>query len=563
MESKLSGAWGTASNAASRVRSIAKLILVRFGGRASLPRAAVEVVVAALVWAWLFQIQKFSASGQSALAFATAAASSVFLGSFRLRSSRRSRRGAGQELIEMTAVIAPVFAVQLWIVQTLPGLDERQLWAALIIAVCDLAVFVVGRFLVIVLPWWLRFNRRKLRWQLVHAHLVVVLIAICIPIAILTIAVMRNPDRWMATNSVNPVENLVVRFAFFVIPVLALVVVLFGLALVVVIPPSVALSYVVARRMTRGLEGLAAATTAIREGDHAARVAVRGEDEVAQLQTNFNAMAGVLETAIAETAEERDKIGRLLNQRRELVASVSHELRTPLTIIRGYLDSALSQNSALSADLQRDLSVMHGEALRLQRLIDDLFALSRAEVGSLSLHRRDCDIAAVLQRCAEATTPSAWRAHRVEIVVEPASAIPSVNVDPNRLEQIVFNLINNAVRHSPPGGLVLLSAARAGASVEIAIADTGEGIAPDELELIWDRFYRGRNAKDARGSGIGLAIVRELTEAMDGTVSVASIAGEGAVFTLRFPIEDDLTLLDDDSVPVRAVPQTTRRSTPL
>jgi signal transduction histidine kinase len=311
--------------------------------------------------------------------------------------------------------------------------------------------------------------------------------------------------------------------------------------------------------MTKRLEKLASATTAIRDGDYAARVVVQGVDEVAQLQTNFNAMAGVLETAIAETAEERDKIAHLLDQRRELVASVSHELRTPLTIIRGYLDSTLGQNAGLTPELQRDLSIMHGEALRLQRLIDDLFALSRAEVGSLTLHPRECDVAAMLRRCAEATSPAAWRTHRVEILVESDGPLPRITVDPDRLEQVIFNLINNAVRHSPPGGLERLSAERSGDFIQIAIADTGEGIAPDELNSIWDRFYRGRNAKDVRGSGIGLAIVRELTEAMDGEATVASTIGEGTTFTLRFPIDHELQTLVDGPGEARAIPQTTSR----
>jgi len=527
-----------------------------------LPRATAEVIVAALVWAWLYRVSNLTPTNQSALAFMTAVASCVFLGSFRLSSSRRSWSGLGRELAAAAAIIAPALFVQFWIEHSAPGLEGRTYWAVALIAVCNLAVFVVGRFLVVVLPWWLRFNRGKLRWQLVQGHIVVVMIVLSIPIALITAAFVLDPNRWVAGTPGNPVENIVVRFAFIVIPALAIVIVLFGLTLIVVIPPSIGLSYVVARRMTRRLEKLAAATTAIRDGDHSARVDVQGFDEVAQLQTNFNAMAGVLETAIAETAEERDKIGRLLDQRRELVASVSHELRTPLTIIRGYLDSTLSQNADLTPSLQRDLSVMHSEALRLQRLIDDLFALSRAEIGSLTLHPRECDVHTILQRCAEASSPAAWRTHRVEILVEARGSLPSINVDPDRLEQIIFNLINNAVRHSPPGGLVQLSAVRDGDFIQISIADTGEGIAPDELDLIWDRFYRGRNAKDARGSGIGLAIVRELTEAMDGAVSVASTLGEGTTFTLRFPVDRDLPVLVDPAAEARAIPQSTTRQSP-
>jgi two-component system sensor histidine kinase BaeS len=233
-----------------------------------------------------------------------------------------------------------------------------------------------------------------------------------------------------------------------------------------------------------------------------------------------------------------------------------------LTIIRGHLDSALTSDGTIEPELRRDIEVMHGEALRLQRLIDDLFALSRAEVGTLTFHPQPCDVTATLKRCAEAASPAAWRTQRVEIVVESAAALPPILVDPERLEQILFNLINNAVRHSPPGGLVHLSAAQDGDSIRIDVADTGEGIAPDELNLIWDRFYRGRNAKDARGSGIGLSLVRELTEAMGGAVCVASTLGEGAQFTLRFPIVRTQSSSADSAAETSRIPQATASPLP-
>jgi signal transduction histidine kinase len=559
MESKLSGALATASNAASRVKhALTPVVRLadRVGRRASLPRATAEVTIAAALFAALYYRLSLVPSGSTAAAFLMLVCSSMFLGAFRLSRSRPWLRGAARELVALTIMLAPTLATQVWIrsADSTPSLRTANILLA--VAAADIAVYVVGRFLVVALPWWLRFNQKRLRWQLVQAHITVVLIICSIPTALILLVIYRDSG---PRDGSGIVENVVLRFAINTIVALSAIVVFFGFALILVVPPSIALSYVVARRMTKRLEKLATATTAIREGDYSARVVVQGADEVAQLQTNFNAMAGVLETAIAETAEERDKIAHLLDQRRELVASVSHELRTPLTIIRGYLDSTLGQNAGLTPELQRDLTVMHGEALRLQRLIDDLFALSRAEVGSLTLHPRECDVAAMLRRCAEASSPAAWRTHRIEILVDSEDPLPTINVDPDRLEQVIFNLINNAVRHSPPGGLVQLSAERAGDFIQIEIADTGEGIAPDELNSIWDRFYRGRNAKDVRGSGIGLAIVRELTEAMEGHVSVASTLGEGTVFTLRFPIDHDLPALVDEQAETRAIPQTTPR----
>jgi len=156
--------------------------------------------------------------------------------------------------------------------------------------------------------------------------------------------------------------------------------------LVVVLPPSALFSFLVARRTTARLEKLAAATAALRAGEYSTRVEVEGEDEVAQLQADFNAMAVNLEKTLVELAAERDKVARLLDARRELVASVSHELRTPVATIRGYLESLrpVEESESLGDSLSCDLEVMEEEVLQLQRLIDDLFTLSRAEVNGLA-----------------------------------------------------------------------------------------------------------------------------------------------------------------------------------
>lgn len=534
----------------------------RFGRRTPMPRTVVEVALLAGLFAYFFRRLSDYPTNQSTFAYIIVMASCVFYGAFRLSRAPVSFQGFARECVGLVAIVGPTLVAQMW-VRSLSNESPYHLADVLaIIAFADVAVFVVGRFIVVLLPWWLRFNQQKLRWQLVQAHIVVVLVIISGPMALLFIAIRADQSMGIAEPGASTAENIVLRLAYTIIPTLALSIVLFGIALAVVIPPSIALSYVVARRMTRRLENLATATTAIREGDRSARVAVQGRDEVAQLQTNFNAMADVLEDSIAETAAERDKIARLLELRRELVASVSHELRTPLTIIRGHLDSALTGGGAIEPNLRRDIEVMHGEALRLQRLIDDLFALSRAEVGALTFHPRSFDVTATLKRCAEAASPAAWRTNRIEIVVEAAASLPPIMVDPERLEQILFNLINNAVRHSPPGGLVHLSAARDGDIVRIDVADTGEGIAPDELSLVWDRFYRGKNAKDARGSGIGLSVVRELTEAMGGAVCVVSTLGEGTQFTLRFPIAAGVASPANSAAETTRLPQAATSALP-
>jgi signal transduction histidine kinase len=306
--------------------------------------------------------------------------------------------------------------------------------------------------------------------------------------------------------------------------------------LLAVLPPSVILSYFVARRTTRRLETLAAATRALREGDLSARVPVVGEDEVAQLQDDFNVMAADLERATGDIQAERDKVASLLQSRRELIANVSHELRTPVATIRGYLESSLAGNSEAAPELRHDLEVMAREVERLQGLIDDLFTLARAEVDGLAIDLRPTDVDVVVQRRVEAMAPLAWQKGRVEVVAEVSPDLPPALADAGRLEQVLINLLRNGVRHTPPGGIVAVMVAGEADAIRIDVRDTGEGIPTEELPRVWERFYRGEGSrKDGRGAGLGLALVKELVEAMDGTVGVESVVGRGSCFTVRLP----------------------------
>ena len=150
---------------------------------------------------------------------------------------------------------------------------------------------------------------------------------------------------------------------------------------------------------------------------------------------------------------------------------------------------------------------------------------------------RPTDIGALLRRVAAAVAPLAWERGRVEVLAEAPPDLPPALADPDRLEQVVRNLVANAVRHTPPGGLVLLAAAAEAGAIVVRVKDTGEGIAPDDLPRVFERFYRADAARDRDrgGAGLGLALVKELTEAMGGSVGVESVAGEGSVFTVRLP----------------------------
>jgi signal transduction histidine kinase len=266
---------------------------------------------------------------------------------------------------------------------------------------------------------------------------------------------------------------------------------------------------------------------------------VQGEDEVAQLQANFNAMAADLERGVHDLRAERDNVALLLTQRRELIASVSHELRTPVATLRGYLESAsLRWNDATPDALRHDVDVMLHETQRLQTLIDDLFTLAQAEVGRLDLRCEPTDLGELARRAVETVAPLAWRSARVEVVARVTPGLPAAQIDSIRTEQALHNLLRNALRHTPPGGIIAVVAERAGERLALRVRDTGEGISADDLPHIWERFYRsnGARASDANGSGLGLALVKEVVEAMGGAVTVESEPGAGSVFSLLLPL---------------------------
>lgn len=390
--------------------------------------------------------------------------------------------------------------------------------------------YFLSRTGISLLIWWNRLRRRSLVWALTNAHLLVVVIGSA---AFSAFIVLTNV---YFTHSLAPQ----------ILPILVFLGILTVIAVLVVLPPSALFSYIFARRTTRRLRALAAATNVVRAGDYSVRVPIEGADEVAQLQMNFNAMAVDMAAAVHDLEAERDTVSQLLAARRELVASVSHELRTPVSTLRGYLESASAhwtEEDAPPSSLRRDLEIMERETRRLQTLIEDLFTLARAEVGKLDLRCVPADVGEEAQRIAETVAPLAWQSGRVEVVAEISPDLPLALVDCNRLNQVLQNLLHNGVRHTPPGGIVAISASADERRVILQVKDTGEGIAAGDLPHIWERFYRSDTTRlqSATGSGLGLALVKELTEAMGGSVAIESTLGQGSCFTVTFPRAADLT----------------------
>jgi signal transduction histidine kinase len=279
------------------------------------------------------------------------------------------------------------------------------------------------------------------------------------------------------------------------------------------------------RRTTQRVKTLAVATSELREGNYGIRIDVVGEDEVAQLQADFNLMASNLEHSMRELQEERDRVATLLNERRELIANVSHELRTPVATLRSYLETTLMHWGERSTPVtQRDLQEMEDEVIILQLLIDDLFSLVRSEVGKLDLRYELTDVGQLVREIIEKGASLVWQSSRIEMVADTPSEIVYILVDPKRLEQVLRNLLHNAVRHTAPGGIVAVEVKVEPEAILILVKDTGEGISPKDLPHIWERFYqtvRSQSRMDG-GVGLGLALVKEWIEEMGGTVSVES-----------------------------------------
>jgi signal transduction histidine kinase len=413
--------------------------------------------------------------------------------------------------------------------------------------------FRIGtRFLV----WWNELRQRRMIWSLVTSTLVTVAtlqVLLVLPLALAMLFSWAG-DMTYAQIPASPFAQFLYRLQMF-LPLLGLAI-LFGTAiLIVLLPVSIAVSYLFARRIRRRLDALLDAAHAARDGDYNTQVRVSGHDEIARLQSDFNTMTVNLKINVDDLRDEREKVAALLTTRRELMANVSHELRTPIATVRAYLDSALRQqeNNGDVTISQNDLAIIQRETLRLQILIDDLFALSRAEVDQLALKSLPMDSVALIQRVIETVAPLAWRINRVEIVAKLPTWLPQIVADESRLEQVLRNLIHNSLRHTPPGGLIIVSAREVGGQAEIQVQDTGEGISAEHLPHIWERYYR--DAENG-GTGLGLALVKSFIEAMHGQVAVSSAPGEGACFTIALPLDNP----SHESEPTIPKPQPVPRS---
>jgi signal transduction histidine kinase len=286
---------------------------------------------------------------------------------------------------------------------------------------------------------------------------------------------------------------------------------------------SVFLGVLLARSLTRPLRELTEATEKVAKGDLEQQVPIRSKDELGELAASFNQMS-------SDLAQSRDL-------RRQMTADIAHELRTPLTVVLGHTE-ALSEGQ-LPPDAET-FEIIYDETIRLNRLVEDLRTLSLSDAGELHLNRHRTSPGDLLERAAAARKSEA-KAKDITLQIESAVELPAVNVDPDRMTQVLVNLLDNALRYTPAGGSISLSAQRIQEGVAIIVKDTGPGIPPEDLSHLFERFYRGDKSRQREegGTGLGLAIAKSLVESQGGQIRVESQLGEGATFIIELPAQPE------------------------
>ncbi|MBI4295526.1 MAG: HAMP domain-containing protein [Chloroflexi bacterium] len=286
------------------------------------------------------------------------------------------------------------------------------------------------------------------------------------------------------------------------------------------------LGFVLTRQITKPVFALTAGASKIAGGELSHRVSIDSRDELGTLAQSFNEMAGSL-----EKAEQ---------SRKRLIADIAHELRTPLTIIEGTINGII--DGVFTPD-QEHLGSIKEQTTLLTRLIGDLRDLSLADSGQLKLELAPTDVVALARRKLTQIEPAA-RQKKIELKLQSHGGLPDVNVDSARMEQVLANLLTNAIRHTSEGGKITVAISKLDKdgthhpSLLISVADTGEGIAPEHLPYVFERFYRVESSRSRGegGVGLGLAIVKQMVEAHGGKVWAESEAGKGATFYITLPL---------------------------
>ena len=290
---------------------------------------------------------------------------------------------------------------------------------------------------------------------------------------------------------------------------------------------------VLARSIGRPVRAVADGAGRIAGGELSLRLPQEGPGEVGELTRAFNEMAERLEVTHDELEEQNEELRESERSKTELVSIVSHELRTPLASVLGFTALLLRSASSTRPTRRHYLGIVDAQARRLAALLEDFLDVQRIEHEGVDLAEEKVDLASLLDEQAQLYAAQSPK-HR--LAVELAERPLTVRGDPGRLAQVVGNLLSNAIKYSPDGGTVQLVAARSGDGVRIAVRDEGLGIPEDQQSRIFTKFFRGdASATGITGTGLGLAVSREIVEAHGGTIGFDSDPGEGTTFWLELP----------------------------
>jgi signal transduction histidine kinase len=281
------------------------------------------------------------------------------------------------------------------------------------------------------------------------------------------------------------------------------------------------------------------------DGDLSLRVEDTSPDEIGRVGQAFNQMAGQLQDSLQALEAEKGQVEALLHARRDLVTNISHDLRTPIASLAAHLETLSEHPERLDAYLP----ILSDETDRISGLIGDLFELSRLDARELELDLSPVALSEVIGKVVTTYKGFAWEQRRIVLEARLLDGLPPVQADVQRAEQVLVNLVANALRFTPEGGIVTIEAEARPRAVEVRVSDTGTGIPPEDLPHIFERSYRGDRARTlprpgdrlGSGSGLGLAIVKGLVEAMGGTVDATSAPGEGTCVRFWLPLAGEMS----------------------
>lgn len=276
------------------------------------------------------------------------------------------------------------------------------------------------------------------------------------------------------------------------------------------------------RTLARPIRELTRATHAVSQGNLLQQVTVRSNDELGELAQAFNKMSA--------------ELSRSVNARKQMTADIAHELRTPLSLILGHAEAV---HDGVLPPTRENFEIIRDEAMRLEHLVNDLRTLSLADAGELSMTIQPVEPDRLVNEAAARYQVESQKKNIV-LALEIDLPLPSMKADPGRITQVLTNILDNALRHTPEGGIIILSAKQTDQHIEIAVQDGGPGVPPEDLERIFERFYRvdssrQRGGELSGGTGLGLAIAKSIVQAHDGQIWAESVAGKGLRIVISLP----------------------------